>query len=268
MMSQERVLQDLAKEWDEILRHVRERTMTARSGNSAGWLDAIEVMSSEWEALLDAEQGQLTDVRPQQVATWLAALEAIRDEYHALRQAGRWTSGPTDLLSIIGRSRWETYHSALLAWLLDPNMQHGLGTRFLEALVSRCFPDEAFGTLSDAWSQCEVQCGGGQVDIVVWSSALTLVIENKVDALETLGQCDIYFAAFGEEPDARFVFLTPSGSRPQTATGDAAQAFRTLSYRAVKEDLQTVLAETAELPPAPARDVALQYLRTLEREFA
>ena len=231
------------------------------------WVYYFERMRADWHGTVRAATELDAVARNQAVSSWIAAFDDLRAEQDALRQSGRWVSGPADLLGVIGQSRRETYHSAILAWLLDPNMRHGLGTGFLERLIRRCFPDSLFNSLADAWTQCEVTRAGARADIVVWSTELTLVIENKVDAVEQPGQCDSYFDLFVEEPGARFLFLTPSGVRPCTASGEAAAAFQSVSYAAVKEELTAILDETSTLIPGPGRDVALQYLRTLEREF-
>ena len=102
-------------------------------------------------------------------------------------------------------------------------------------------------------------------------SELTLVIENKVEATECLGQCDAYFKAYRSEPGARFVFLTPDGRTPISATGSAAGAFRALSYRQVLLALDRSLETAAGVGPAgvtaEGRQVAESYRRTLKREF-
>ena len=59
-----------------------------------------------------------------------------------LEERGRWVSGPSDLLSVIGRSGDELTHSAMLAWLLAPSATHGFGSRQLARLAGRLWPDD------------------------------------------------------------------------------------------------------------------------------
>lgn len=53
---------------------------------------------------------------------------AISADLDTLRASGRWISGPTAMLEIIGRTRSEAPHEKLIAWLLDPLATHGLGS--------------------------------------------------------------------------------------------------------------------------------------------
>ena len=94
----------------------------------------------------------------------------------------------------------------------------------------------------------------------------TIVIENKVDANESPRQCDILFERFEEDPGARFIFLTPSGRRPDTATGDAAEAFAAISYARLRDALAEALSARV-VGSTSARHIAEDYLRTLRREF-
>jgi len=74
---------------------------------------------------------------------------------------------------------------------------HGLGSRLLSALASSCYPDEAFAELGQAWTEREVARENARIDILVHGPNLTLVLENKVDALESEGQCDTYYDFLG-----------------------------------------------------------------------
>jgi hypothetical protein len=102
---------------------------------------------------------------------------------------------------------------------------------------------------------------------IAQAPGLTLIIENKVDAVESPGQCDLYYRLFGDEPGARFIFLSPRGRAPLTASGPAAVAFVALSYRAVADALRSVLEDTAAERAGPGRDATVEYLRTLEKRL-
>jgi hypothetical protein len=101
----------------------------------------------------------------------------------------------------------------------------------------------------------------------VWADDLTLVIENKVGAPESENQCNYYYRLFREEPGARFLFLSPTGTAPTSATDAALEAFKPVSYHDIRTCLAEVLHDTVDDPPGSARDVAEHYLRTLEVDF-
>ncbi|WP_437597688.1 PD-(D/E)XK nuclease family protein [Sorangium sp. So ce590] len=220
-------------------------------------------LAGEWRAAVAREQ----ENRVAQVAVWDAKLAEIHTEQEALLRGGHWIGGPDDLLSILGQSRQELYHSTLLAWLLDPQGRHGFGSGFLEALLRRCTADPP-AELSRARSAREVSRGNARADVVVAGPGLCLVIENKVDAREQPKQCDRLYESFGREPGALFIFLSPSGRAPVTATGDAREAFKPMSYADIAAMLRDALASApGKDATAHGREAASNYLVTLEREF-
>lgn len=221
---------------------------------------------------LDAEWARLLATRARRsVAAWTADFDEMREEQLALLERGLWRRGPDDFLDIIGRSRAELVHSAMVGWLLDPLGHHGLGPRLLRRLLARTRWEP--GELSDVNVDLEVsrtyvlpgKSGECRVDVLVRSSQLTLVIENKIYAPESERQCEAMFEAFGREPGAVFVFLTPTGAEADSAGGLSAGQWQSLSYKAFAADLRSSLDEGD--PRARARHVATDYLRTLERLF-
>ena len=202
------------------------------------------------------------------VGAWRRALEKMRDEENALREQGRWVHGREDVFGIIGIQRMEVLHSAIIAWLLDPCARHGLGTEFLSCVLDAAFPTAAFEQLSAARIACEVTRADCRADIVISMPDDTIIFENKVDAQESEGQCDILFEHFRVEPGARFVFLCPTSRRPVSATGEAKAAFVSLGYSDIRSALVAALAKTDADHARPGRLVAQNYLITLQKEFA
>ncbi|MBP6831252.1 MAG: PD-(D/E)XK nuclease family protein [Deltaproteobacteria bacterium] len=228
----------------------------------------LERLLSEWRVITDRASVDLSE--------WALCFDRIAAEEDALRSRGHWFHGPDDTFGVLGIQRDELPHSAMIAWLLDPCGRHGLGPTMLREFLAEAYPEglpaALLLALPKARTRCEEQRGECRVDIVIRAgSELTLVIENKVEATECLGQCDAYFKAYRSEPGARFVFLTPDGRTPISATGSAAGAFRALSYRQVLLALDRSLETAAGVGPAgvtaEGRQVAESYRRTLKREF-
>ena len=222
----------------------------------------FQVMDAEWQGIV--QQSPAADTN---VAAWNAEMERLCREHDALARSGRWVIGSDDLLSVIGRARYEVYHSAVIAWLLNPLGKHGLGTALLEALLGEC----GIGAVPDlhlARPEVEVQRGDTRADIVVFAPGMTLVIENKVDAGEQDRQCDRLHEKFEAEPGAVFVFITPTGRAPSTATGERSNHWTNLSYRRLAELLERALDDSAAKGAATTgRATAQGYLVTLRREF-
>jgi len=205
------------------------------------------------------------------VDRWKAALQHLSDEQQRLLDQGQWVSGPSSLLSVIGQSRRETYHCRVVAWLMDPTGRHGLGPHFLELFLNACFPDEEFDRegLRRATVSCEVPRSRSRADIVVSLPDATVVIEAKTDADERPRQCDDLYADFGEELNPHFVFMSPRGREPITASGDAKETFRTFSF----VQCRNLLEKVSDLPrPGRPDEIALgtvkNYLATMRTEFS
>jgi len=218
----------------------------------------FDELRHEWIAIEDS-------IRQEVLERWTSTLREMENEEDELRAAGKWVRGPADVFGVLGVSRAEVRHTRFIAWLMDPSARHGLGTRFLERTLARCFPGEPFERLDRANPACEVVRAECRVDIVVWGLDFTIVIEAKVDAPEGPAQCDYQYEQFVDEPGSRFIFLSPRGRSPRTATGDAKDAFRPLSFAAIRDDLRAALADGPS--DAEGRGAAADYLRTLDKEF-
>lgn len=204
----------------------------------------------------------------------LERFEAVQREAEAIIVAGRWTSGPSDLLSVIGRQRDELMHSRLVGWLLGPTNQHGLGRLFLTGFVDRLWPGENLfrsdGVLVETettrWAADDLGSGReGRADIVVHGDRTTVLIENKVDAGEQHEQCERLYWAWADHPtDTRWVSLTPTGRPPVTAlSAPAVAAWKTMGYAQLRKVLSEAI-ETAAANRSIGRSSALQYLATLD----
>jgi hypothetical protein len=88
-----------------------------------------------------------------------ATFRALRDEAEAIKQAGKWVSGPADVLTILGRHRDELFHSRMLGWLMSPSGRHGLGDRFLRAFLAEALPEVVAGPGCVAGADRRCACG-------------------------------------------------------------------------------------------------------------
>ena len=218
-----------------------------------------------FDALLH-EWGGVGEGIGRQVTAWQRQFEALERHEADLRERGRWVHGRDDFFGVLKIHRKELHHSSMIAWLLDPCAPHGLGAGFLAEFLAVAFPQEVFDGLASALVDCEVTRAECRADIVVRAKSVALIIENKVDSLESDLQCATLFRHFNE-PCAKFVFLTPTGADAETA-GDAQDQFRALSYAEVRGALDRALRATGEHPvESPGRRLAADYLRTLIRDF-
>ena len=219
-------------------------------------------MEGEWEAISERQTKAL-------LAGWNEAMSEMRQQQDCPILRRLWVSGPSDFLDIIGLARDENTHSRMLEWLLTPTARHGLGCGFVRRMIQRCTGEPASVPVAVKWVAFSYWRNGREADLVVWGRNFTLIIENKVDASEQPDQCDDLYENFKKEIAPLFLFLTPDGRRPATATKpDAQRAFRALSWPEVRAMLEAALNESRPAAAvADAGDVVGNYLRTLKEQF-
>lgn len=194
---------------------------------------------------------------------WDTRLSRMVVEQKSARTAGTWLTGHTDLLSVLGRARDELTHSCVLGWLLSPVGKHGLGTALLDLLVEELQAGDRCSETSAALVSLELSRPQSRADIVVVAPTFSIVIEVKIDAVEQSEQCE---RLARDHPTAHLVFLTPHRQRlPKSALGQTLGRWHPLSWQRVNDLLGDAL--TNGDATKPGRASAIEYQRTLEKEF-
>ncbi len=137
---------------------------------------------------------------------------------------------PISLFRTMDYGRLETAHTRALAWLLNPQGEHGFGNKLLHALLQRLSGD--FGSAGFLVSKVDskVMIGSsnalGRLDVLVegtWHDekrkGWMLAIEAKVDAQEGDGQLEKYDRWIDSHAAGREilrVFLTIDGRAPDS----------------------------------------------------
>ncbi|WP_198149600.1 PD-(D/E)XK nuclease family protein [Azoarcus sp. CIB] len=169
--------------------------------------------------------------------------------------------------------RDEVRNAAVLAWLLDPVGDHGLGAVFLRGLldeVHRCQSDLRPSFAADrVVVQRESYPENDQsnrVDIEIDSSQFYLLIEVKIDAPEGAGQLESYGEIAERQAGKRpwaIVFLTRNGGKSVTAAKYESRIV-SLSWRKLAAKLRRALNRGMEHSGADdgfARRLAEMYVR-------
>jgi hypothetical protein len=119
---------------------------------------------------------------------------------------------PNPVDALLSTNATEEHHSRVLAWLLDPAGDHGLGRAFLDAVVDRAFPTWSLGPISEVKTEHRLE-EGSWVDVAVLGDGQVFLVENKIRfSSNTEGQVGRYLAAArGARPDdeIRLVHLLP-----------------------------------------------------------
>lgn len=181
-----------------------------------------------------------------------------------------WT-GKFNLFDVLKVSRTEIRHSNMLAWLMDPNENHGLGDSFLKGILQRIMENDLDGKydvfkilLADMYS-FSVYREWKNIDILLTSSEekVLVAIENKIGCHEHSNQLNRYREIL--ETDFKdykrmYVFLTPDGEEPSDVAN-----WDVLTYTDVVEVLEHLYGQV-ELQ----QDVSLMirnYIEVVRRDI-
>lgn len=198
------------------------------------------------------------------------ALQNFLLDIDCLNELQPWT-GHFNLFDVLKISRAEIRHSNMLGWLLNPNENHGIGDRFLKAIIQEMVVNdtdgryEVFQTLLLDLYSFTLYREWKNIDILLISEEeqFLIAIENKVGSHEHDNQLDRYRKTLeAEYPDYKkmFIFLTPDGDDPSDVKN-----WDVLSYAAIADILADMLSEL-ELQP----DVGLiirNYLDVIRRDI-
>lgn len=181
------------------------------------------------------------------------ALQDFLLDIECLDELIPWT-GKVNLFDVLKVSKKEIYHSNMLAWLLDPNENHGLGEAFLKGILQKLVENDEEGKydvfdilLSDLHS-FSVYREWKRIDILLVSTEekMLFAIENKVASIEHGKQLDTYRETLGNDySDYKrfYIFLTPEGDKPSDQVN-----WDILTYLDVVEVLEKIIKST-ELEP-------------------
>ncbi|QHQ35823.1 PD-(D/E)XK nuclease family protein [Algicella marina] len=136
-------------------------------------------------------------------------------------------------IKTMGMTRMEIRHSAILAWLLDPQETHGLGDKFLKAFVSQALRGHDVAKQPSALNVSQADMMGTEVrrewqhiDVLLInpSNKWIFLIENKFDSRQHTNQLTRYLESvrkvFGENdfPHIQGIFLSLWDEEPENAS--------------------------------------------------
>lgn len=175
-----------------------------------------------------------------------------------------------NLFDAIGMVRQEIRHSRFLAFLLDPRNPHGLGDAFLRAMLLAAaaehpaLPVSRLALATAELADAAVHCEQDHFDVTVQLPQLGLlfVIENKVDASESLDQLKRYRTlAEARYPGYAFMgcFLTRDGYEGED------ERWGRMGYATVAQELRRLLANAS--PPPDVAVAVTHYVELIERRI-
>lgn len=207
------------------------------------------------------------------------ALTKFLLDIQCLDELSKW-SERFNLFDTLNLTDVENRHSDMLAWLLDPNGNHGLGDSLLRKLIqelaaqSQLSQKEIFDTLLMDLGSFEIFREYSEqkkrMDILAVSrkEEFLICIENKVRSKEHDNQLFNYRRLLEEDCDYRdyrklFVFLTPDGSSPIDESDKT--VWQVLDYRKIIEMLKEIIKGENIIPDV--KTVIQHYIDTVRRHI-
>jgi hypothetical protein len=179
--------------------------------------------------------------------------------------------GELNFFELLRIENQESCHSAILAWLLNPDRDHGLANTFLKGWLKEVFKDFDSGdpVNFDEYSLAPVQVlrEWKQVDLVVkmgGTRGLVIAIENKVWSAQHSDQLSRYYEQITKAyPDAKrmFILLSVTGEKP------AHEGFRIATYQQVLKTLEKCLRESPNGIKDEPRMVIEHYIHLIRNRF-
>jgi len=216
--------------------------------------------------VLEGDPETLTAERERKLLALIADLDEFRRE--------QWFSQQLDLniFEAAGLYRQEIRHSKFLAFLLNPQQNHGLGDAFLKRLIQKIvdkLDDSPIGALDLAlsdFSDALVVPEWRNIDIFVESknNNLVLAIENKIESTESENQLEIYEGVVQTEfPTLKrlFSYLTVDGEPASRS------AWWSISYSEVMESLQQATEFRSKQLTPEAKMVIDHYVDLVRRKI-
>jgi hypothetical protein len=165
-------------------------------------------------------------------------------------------------------------HSDFLAFLLDPQQNHGLGDAFLKRLLQKALasaPDTVSSVTPidlDIWSLDEVfvRREWQNIDILLEDEPhrLVIIIENKISSSEHSNQlCRYYCRVRQQHPDWSIIglYLTPDGDQPSY------DAYLSIDYELICMLLESLAESRASTLGADILTVINHYTQMLRRHI-
>jgi len=190
-------------------------------------------------------------------------------------------SNEFNLFRILRSESNELKHSNVLAWLLNPNENHGLSSKFLEEFVFTIIPkyhieDANFESLYLLnYQNVEIRREWKRIDILIIIKSrgtrknLVIPIENKIKANESKTQLSDYYKICNEVFNKKCncivpIFLTPDGTNPSDNNIDT---WNVCSYETILQVLECTFEDNKLVLNQQVKFFISNYISLLRRHI-
>lgn len=155
-------------------------------------------------------------------------LELVKNRKKNEAAADSFSSKSFNIFEVLGVESKEVTISRFIAWLLDPNGDHGQGILFLDSFFknvlkpSTAYSKEQLSALrieTEYPVDTEFNAGARRIDIVLHDHKMFIPIEVKIYAGDQKAQCyDYYQFAHAKDFQSKLYYLTRYGYQPSESS--------------------------------------------------
>lgn len=178
-----------------------------------------------------------------------------------------------NIFEALGAVKVELRHSEFLAFLMNPNQNHGLGDFFTKRLLQKAVAGKKIGSLPftaidlDIWNldDIEIRREWHQIDILVLSEThqLAIIIENKIGTKEHSNQLRRYYKSVEQQFHGwkiLGIYLTPDGDIPSD------NRYLSLSYEVICGLIESIIDSRKSIL-GPDIHTLMQHYTVMLRRF-
>jgi hypothetical protein len=182
--------------------------------------------------------------------------------------------GRFNIFEALGIARHELRHSDFLAFLLDPNQNHGLGDEFARQLLQKVVTSTGNQSLPvspidlDVWdlNELAVLREWQNIDILLLDEAhrLAVIIENKIGSIEHSNQLERYYRTADQHHRGwkiLGIYLSPEGDSPSHP------AYVSADYTTVCHIIERLTAKRSSTLGDDVRTMMTHYTQMLRRRI-
>ena len=164
------------------------------------------------------------------------------------------------IMEIAGYPHYENVCSNILAFFLDPDKPHGLGTLFLDALAEVGGIKDPEGLMGGEVEREVVTEAKKRIDILILSDSHAVLIENKIFA-STTNPLDEYATFLEKKKETnKYKFLL---TLTRTAVGEK-QKFRNITYQELVDRIRGLIGKYVADADTRYLTFMLDFLNTLD----
>ncbi len=206
------------------------------------------------------------------ISYFISIINKISEEKKSLKSNGEYFN----IFSVLDRTENEVKgHSAFIAYLLNPNADHGQGRRYLDLFLAMLY-DETIKNNSTQFLQeykniewhiktekCIYYPRLGRIDILISDhKERNIIIENKIYAPESGNQLNNYYDySHNLNYKTLIIYLTPNGRPPDNIQNIPSENIISLSYSKHINNWMKLITPYLACSVAP---VARQYMSTIK----